>query len=277
MKLFPAFLLPGLLSIILFNCNGQVPTQISNGTNAPGQFSTIEKRYERSAVDGYNLYIPNSCADHSTPCPLIVFLQGGLGVGGEVSAIFNWELPKKMKATTQLNNELDSLRMNTFIYIMPHISTGQFYQNEAAIQQVIQEVSQQYSVDTSRIYLTGLSRGGHGVWGLASRLPGQFAAIAPICGSPRGINNYKALAGIPIWTSHNAGDGVVQSTGTDNVVNKIEAMSGESFTRAPFVNQIDYTSSDRIYIAGTGTDHNVWAEMYDSAAFYKWLLKYQRK
>jgi len=55
-----------------------------------------------------------------------------------------------------------------------------------------------FNVDENRIYAAGVSRGGHLVWDLALRYPDQFAAIAPMIGSPRlqidgGQNNLRYL------------------------------------------------------------------------------------
>ena len=36
--------------------------------------------------------------------------------------------------------------------------------------------------DPKRTYLTGLSMGGYASWDIASRYPGKFAAIVPVCG-----------------------------------------------------------------------------------------------
>src|SRR6266516_2449349 len=48
----------------------------------------------------------------------------------------------------------------------------------AALQQTLRE----FHVDLNRVYLTGLSMGGHGTWYIAYRHPELFAAIVPICG-----------------------------------------------------------------------------------------------
>ena len=37
-----------------------------------------------------------------------------------------------------------------------------------------------HRVDTSRVYLTGISMGGHGAWALAMRIPKRLAALVPI-------------------------------------------------------------------------------------------------
>src|SRR5258706_6000375 len=53
----------------------------------------------------------------------------------------------------------------------------------AALQQTMRE----FHVDPSRVYLTGLSMGGHGTWYVAYRHPELFAAVVPLCCLGRGI------------------------------------------------------------------------------------------
>ena len=82
--------LPYFIAFVAINIsilwNGLMAQDIEKDAH-PGKFYTIEKSYENSNVDGYNLYIPNSCTNDSKAFPVIVFLQGGLGVGGSVDAI----------------------------------------------------------------------------------------------------------------------------------------------------------------------------------------------
>jgi dienelactone hydrolase len=49
----------------------------------------------------------------------------------------------------------------------------------------IRWVRRHYAVDTDRVFLTGISRGGHQAWDLALRWPDLPAAIAPMIGGPR--------------------------------------------------------------------------------------------
>ncbi len=48
--------------------------------------------------------------------------------------------------------------------------------------EVLEDVKDNYRIDENRIYLTGHSMGGHGVWHIATRHPDIFAAIAPSAG-----------------------------------------------------------------------------------------------
>ena len=68
-------------------------------------------------------------------------------------------------------------------------------------------------LDSSRVYLTGLSQGGIGTWGLASdeRFASRFAAIAPVCGGfVRGDVSKRAqvLQSTPVWAFHGDNDSI---------------------------------------------------------------------
>lgn len=267
-----------ILGIMGCGTSEQSPEQ-EEELDHPGTFLTIEKQFPNSQVDGYNLYIPRSCTAASKPFPLIVFLQGGFGIGGKVDAIFKWELPKELKETYTLASELDQLKLNTFVYVMPHITSGEYYHGTAGIDQVIDEVVEQYNIDEERIYLTGLSRGGHGTWGVASKIPERFAAIAPIAGKTLGTTDFETLKDLPIWTAHNIEDESVDYSRTENAVRKLERLSEGKFHQTSTVAEADYLQHDHIFTSGANPahEHDAWTEMYNAVNFYKWLLRFRRK
>lgn len=241
-----------------------------------GQFTTIEKAFRRQPIDGYNLYVPNSCTKEADAYPILVFLQGGKGVGGAVNKIYNWGLPKMLTEGTSLDSELDKLLLDTFIVIMPHISGGEFFESQGAIRRIIDDVSNKYNADTKRVYLTGLSRGGYGTWGLADDLNSTFAAIAPLAGGGRGIENYEALVGMPTWVSHNTGDSVVPFSASQKAVAKIEAVAEYTFTKTTSISDTDFESLDYIFTATVSDSHDSWTAFYNSPEVYKWFLKYSK-
>ena len=71
---------------------------------------------------------------------------------------------------------------------------------------ILDDVLANYKADPKCIHLTGLSRGGHGTWGLAELLPDTFASIAPIAGNPSAVKHHGRLAKSAIWVAHNRGD-----------------------------------------------------------------------
>jgi predicted peptidase len=111
-----------------------------------------------------------------------------------------------------------------------------------------------YAIDRRRVYLTGLSTGGYGVWKLGARHADRFAALVPVC--PGGGTEFAAqLTALPIWAFHLAFDPIVFSSGTRATVDRINKLGGHA--RAT------------IY---PGIGHNCWDRAYDDPALWKWLL-----
>jgi predicted peptidase len=120
-------------------------------------------------------------------------------------------------------------------------------------------LQKEFSIDDSRIYVTGLSMGGYGTWDAAERKPDYFAAAAPICGGGD-EGNAKKLAKLPIWAFHGDQDGAVKVERTRRMIEAIKAAGGEP----------KYTE-----YAGVG--HNSWSQTYRNPEFYAWLFAQQRK
>lgn len=83
-----------------------------------------------------------------------------------------------------------------------------------------------YAVDPSRVYLTGLSCGGYGVWeSLAQWAPGRIAAAVPIAGEGRPAVESAGcrLAAVPIWAFHGDADDTVDPLGSIDAVARLQA------------------------------------------------------
>lgn len=238
-----------------------------------GIFYTFQIPDASENMDGYNIYIPTVCNAPNRNCPVLVFLQGGLGVGGEIEKIYNWALPKMLKEGQTGNKELDKLRLETFIVIMPHIRTGQFFESIETLRAIIEDVNDNYNTNPEAYFLTGLSRGGHGTWGLIDDMNDIFAAAAPICGDDDGIEHYDALQTVPIWVIHNTEDTVVDFYYSARVVDRLEEM-GASFFKNTSVAGTPIAKYDQIFTAPELETHDAWTATYSSPEFYLWLLKY---
>lgn len=113
-------------------------------------------------------------------------------------------------------------------------------------------------IDTTRLYLTGLSMGGFGTWDLAARHADWFAAAAPICGGgdPTAASAYK---GLPIWAWHDEGDPVVPVARTRMMVEAAKAAGA-------------IVKYDEV----TGYGHGSWGPAYQADKLPAWLFE-QRK
>lgn len=73
---------------------------------------------------------------------------------------------------------------------------------------LIEKTIHENPIDTSRIYITGLSMGGFGTWDLISRYPQKFAAAVPVCGGGD-ASKVALFRHLPIWAFHGAKDNIV--------------------------------------------------------------------
>jgi len=74
--------------------------------------------------------------------------------------------------------------------------------------ELVQKLKKDFPIDTNRIYITGLSMGGFGVYDAIERYPNLFAAAIPVCGAGD-TSKATAIAHIPIWIFHGSEDPTV--------------------------------------------------------------------
>jgi len=88
------------------------------------------------------------------------------------------------------------------------------------------QVIRRYRADRSRLYLTGISMGGMGLWLLAKETPGFFAAPVPVAGwnDPEWAPD---LAHTPIWVFHGAKDDIVPLAASEKMVQAMRDAGGD--------------------------------------------------
>lgn len=125
------------------------------------------------------------------------------------------------------------------------------------IEYMVRATMGDFRVDQKRIYISGLSMGGFGTFGIAAAYPQVFAAIAPICGG----GNPATLDGLaasqrPVWVFHG---------GRDRVVSPIESLQMVNALLEKGHKDVKFTVHEDL-------GHNVWTRVYESDDFYRWLL-----
>lgn len=122
-------------------------------------------------------------------------------------------------------------------------------------------LQKEFSIDTSRLYVTGLSMGGFGTWDAIQRHPEMFAAAAPICGGGDSrAELVKPIAKLPIWVFHGGKDGVVKTQRSRDMVAALKKAGGSPrYTEYP------------------GVGHNSWTRTYSNPDFYEWLFAQRQK
>jgi phospholipase/carboxylesterase len=145
---------------------GEPPQPVSDGVVATG-FIHRERTESRS---DYSLYIPeNYSADRQSP--LIICMHGGYGEGYEY--IWTWLRPARARGYLLLSPK--SLDV-TWTMTPNSIDTR-------SILTMVEEVGSEYCIDSSRVFLTGLSDGGIMTYLLGIEQHQMFTGIAPVAGA----------------------------------------------------------------------------------------------
>lgn len=204
----------------------------------------FQKEVKITLSANYLLYLPKDYDDSDRQFPLVLFLHGMGERGTNIEKVKTHGIPKLISEGKEF----------PFIVVSPQCPDEYFWNDDVLIA-LLDEIEENYRVDKNRIYVTGLSMGGHGTWTLALAQPNRFAAIAPVCGWSHPVEFCK-LAHIPIWVFHGAKDFVVPLSLSEQIVEQLKACGAD---------KVKFT----IYPEAT---HDSWTETYNNEELYKWLL-----
>jgi dienelactone hydrolase len=231
-------------------------------------------------TNGYYEYLPKGYDPNGSQLyPLILFLHGGGDIGDGSAE----QLPRLLKVglTKQINNGdfPTSFTVNgknfSFIIISPQfIQMPPTDQAVSSIESILNYVQKNYKVDPTRIYLTGLSKGGGNVFDYVGRNAANAKKIAAIVTSAEASypDHTKArtiaASNLPVWATHNKGDQDISVNYTIDYINMIN--------EAPAPNP----PAKKTIFPGSG--HDAWTQTYwqewreNGLNIYEWMLQYQR-
>lgn len=125
--------------------------------------------------------------------------------------------------------------------------------------QLVDSLAETPQVDTSRIYIGGLSMGGMGTFEMLWRKPDFFAAALPICGGgdPQKVTTYAK--NFPVWVFHGAADNVVPVGNSRLMVNRLKAAGAN----------VKYTEYP-------GVGHDSWTNAFAEPSLLTWLFDQEK-
>lgn len=219
---------------------------------------------------GFYEYKPIDYAvNPDTRYPVIIFLHG-IGERGngtsQLSSVLANAIPKYINAGHPMRFFWNG-KWETFLVLSPQLSSSYGSWPTFYVEEMIKYAKNNLKIDTNRIFLTGLSLGGGGVWQYASTSLSNaknVAAIAPVCGTCA-MQNACNIAGanLPVWAFHAQDDGTVGVGCTTGAINSILACNPST---KPLMN---------IYPTG---GHGIWDRSYDTVYswhnpnMYEWFL-----
>ena len=242
---------------IVSPCYSQVQTPKSNtiNGNCGGYYEYLPQGYNTNTWQNY---------------PVIVFIHGIGETGNGTTDLPNilncWTALPRLIANGAFPASFNVAGQNfSFIVISPQFRG---WPSGSDVNDVINYAVQNYRVDQSRIYVTGLSMGGGAVWDFAGTYPARAAAVVPVCGAAyadptkaQAIANAK----LPVWATHNQNDYTVTSSWTTG-----------------WVSMIDQDGGDAISTIWPYTGHDAWSITYDpnftqnGVNVYQWMLMHKK-
>ena len=234
------------------------------------QSEGIEKKFEARAHKSdwampYRLFRPEAAGK----LPLLMYLHGSGGLGddnekqlglGNIFGTRVWALPANQK------------RFPCYV-VAPQTDRGWIrydFSKEPAKQlpglgdgsrlalEIVDRLRRELAIDDRRIYVTGQSMGGAGVWNVLASRPELFAAAIVCCGSASSEDGSEAV-GTPLWSFHGDADQTVPvSVSRDRIAARRKA------------------GGRPLYTEYAGIDHNSWQWAYTEPELTTWLFAQRR-
>jgi len=239
----------------------------------PSVFDIYEARSFTSSEGDtipYRLFVPQDY-DPDKEYPILLFHHGGGGTGTdnrgnlESACVREWIRPEAQAKNPCFivapqfpgkESESSEGKGSTTDAVKLHIRT---------MQEILDSLEKEFSIDTSREYVTGLSWGGECVWLSLIERPDRFAAAVPICatgGIAIGVTaeeRGRKFAQLPLWIFHGDADDTVPVDVSRKMVKALRDAGGNpKYTEYP------------------GVGHYSWDRAYRDPELIEWLFAQSR-
>lgn len=211
------------------------------------QLSAKAPTPHKNTVKGsYNfwLYEPDS-ASVENPRPLVVFLHGASLCGNNLDRVRRYGTIDAIER---------GLKLDAFV-VAPQ-NPGRGWKPDK-VMDIVDWAIDKYHVDSTRVYVIGMSLGGYGTLDVAATYPDRIAAAMALCGGAS-VRDLTGLNNVPLWIVHGTGDRAVSIGQSDRVVSAIKA--------------VDKDAPRLIYDRVPGMNHGQPARFFYLPDIYEWLF-----
>lgn len=227
------------------------------------------------AIKGYYKALPSNYATSGKSYPLLVFLHGGGGFGNgnlDLPLLLNEGIPLLLDEKLFPPEFVIKDKHFSFVHLAPQFIREP---STAEVRSFIKFATEHFRVDTSRIYLTGMSNGGKITCNVAETYPYLFAAIVAMAGVSDTTDGKNKLEGIvrsklPVWVFHNDHDEVTSidlPTNFITTLNNLHPDIAPRFTIFPSEGLLGHDAWTRATDPGFKEDNR---------NIYEWMLEYRR-
>lgn len=179
----------------------------------------------RNEVDGnYNfwIYTPADYEMSQHPTPLIIFLHGASLCGRDLDKVRRYGV-------------LDAIERGKVVdalVLAPQNPGGAW--SPGKINDLLEWTKQHYLVDTTRVFVMGMSLGGYGTLDFVGTYPDKVAAAMALCGGCS-LQDMSGLGRVPLWIMHGTADKAVSISQSKRVVSYLQNQNADSLLRYDWI------------------------------------------
>ncbi len=255
----------------------------------------IQKFESRSHIHGettlpYRLFVPENY-DPEQSYPVMLCLHGEGERGDDNEKQIKWH----SMATTWMTSEHQT--KNPCFVVAPQCPTNKKWSNielnqgsynldnvtesdeMLTVVNLLDTLIEEFNIDQSRQYVTGISMGGYGTWDIITRYPNRFAAAIPMssAGDPSKV---EIIKNIPTWFFHNQNDPTVPLEGS---LEMFEALENAGIDVIETYLMLNFFLSNHInnnqthfFTQSPLGNHGPWDGWYNDDNLHKWVFMKSR-
>lgn len=201
--------------------------------------------------DSYNfwLYAPKEYVAEHRKVPVIIFLHGASLCGNNLQRVRRYGLL----------HAIEKGRYYPAMVVAPQNPGGAW--NPKKIAKILDWVETHHHVDSTRVYVIGMSLGGYGTLDFAGTYPERIAAAMALCGGST-LKDVSGLGKVPLWILHGTADRAVPVSASQKVVKAMQDAGNDSLLRFDWLK---------------GASHGDLARILYLKQTYDWLFSHSLK
>lgn len=199
-------------------------------------------------ADSYNFWLHTP--EDYTPehkFPLVIFLHGRSLCGRDLNMVKRYGV-------------IDAISKGKYVpaVVMAPQNPGGSW-NPRKINDIINWIDDNYSIDTTRIYVLGMSLGGYGTMDFVCAYPQRVAAAMALCGGCSRKSNLDGMGDVPMWIMHGTADEKVSIAESKRVVAYLQDIGKTDLLRYDWI---------------AGGSHGILARLFYLQQTYDWLFSH---
>lgn len=175
----------------------------------------------RGKVPGsYNFWIftPEEYEAEGRGVPLVIFLHGASLCGNNLEKVRRYGVL----------HAIQKGKIVPAVVLAPQNGGGAW--NPKKINDLLEWTVAHYAIDTTRVYVLGMSLGGYGTMDFVAAYPDKVAAAMALCGGCS-VKEPAGLGQVPLWIMHGTADRAVPIAQSKRVVDYLQQSGNDQLLR----------------------------------------------